>query len=228
MSNEQNNDAKKIDQEVEEVLGSIDATDPVNEVLEPALPEPSTQGQKELKVASVIQMHKLAGVAVKQGPGRPRKPDQATTAALAAYHAQMAREQVSFVDNDPIVQATNARKDSAETLHLCKQRLARVHASLDFRRIEDEKLGGKEAAQILSRQAAVIREIAQIELKIKEMGAQTLDLRGEPMQKVFALLVGRIQAVAAEVLPKAQFDIFFNRLETSLDGWEEEADGVIR
>jgi hypothetical protein len=223
------NDAKTLDRELEEVLDNLDVTDPVSDGQKAASnPVPSPQGQQELKIASVIQMHKLAGTTGRRGPGRPRKPDPETTKAIADYHAQMAREQVEFVDRDPIVRATDSPKESAEMLRLVRQRLARIQASLDFRRIEDEKLGGKEAAQILSRQTAVLREIAQIELKIKEMGAQTLDLRGEPMQKVFALLIGRIQKVASETLPKAQFDLFFNRLGTALEDWEDEADSVIR
>lgn len=187
-----------------------------------------TQGEKELRIASVVQLHKLEGTAIRRGPGRPKKPDQETIDQLAAYHAEMAREQVAFVDNDPIVKASGARKESAEMLHLVRQRLARVHAQLDFRRIEDEKTGGKESAQIQSRQVAVLREIAGIELKIKELGAQQLDLYGEGMQQVFAIFVERIQKVAKEVLPQAQSDLFFNRLETALVGWEEEAESRIR
>lgn len=217
MSNE--NDAKN-DQEIADLLATVDAEETAEEA--------SAQGQQELKVASVIPMHALPGGTFKRGPGRPRKPDQNTAATIAAYNAKMAREQVAYVDSDPIVVATQSQKDSAEMLQLVRQRLARVHASLDFRRIEDEKVGGKDAAQILSRQVAVLREIAQIELKIKEMGVQRLDLRGEQMQQVFKLLIGRLQKTASEVLPKQQFDIFFNRLETALEGWEEEADSVIR
>lgn len=217
-------DTKTLDQEVDEVLRTVDETDPVND----GEPPPVPKAEMDLRVAAVIPMHQAGTIQIKRRPGRPKKVVAQPSTDDLTYHAEMARQQVHYVEADAIVRATQARKDSAETLHLCKERLARVAAALEFRRIEDEKTGGKDSAQILSRQTAVLREIAQIELKIREMGVQLLDLRGEPMQKVFTLLVGRMQAVAAEVLPKAQFDLFFNRLETALDGWEEEAEGLIR
>lgn len=214
MSND-NNDAKKLDQEVEEVLGSLD------EAPAPA-PKPEPKG------ASVVQLHNMQGKAIRRGVGRPKKPDEATAKALADYHEDLARRQAAYVESDPLVQATQSPKDSAEMLRLIRQNLARVQATLDFRRIEDEKFGGKESREFLGKQSQALREIAAIELKIKEMGVQNLDLYGEQMQKVFTLLIGRIQTVASEVLPKATFDLFFNRLGTALQGWEEEADSVIR
>lgn len=232
MSNSNSSGGKTLDQEVEEVLGAVDGTDPVNDAGVDPVPEvqvvPSPKAQMELKVAAVIPMHQVPGIPAHRGRGRPKKIETKPTPDALAYHAEMTRQQIEYVDNDAIVQATNMRKDSAEMLHLVRARLARVQASLEFRRLEDEKRGGREAAQILSRQTAVLREIAQIELKIKEMGVQMLDLHGEPMQKVFAMFVERIQRVASEVLPKAQFDLFFNRLETALEGWEEEAESLIR
>jgi len=212
MSND--NDAKNLDQ----VPGSLGATDH---------PEASTL-KPEPKGASVVQLHNMQGKAIRRGVGRPKKPDETTAKALADYHEDLARRQVAYVESDPLVQATHSPKDSAEMLRLIRQNLARVQATLDFRRIEDEKFGGKESREFLGKQSQALREIAAIELKIKEMGVQTIDLRGEAMQKVFALLVGKVQAVAADVLPKAQFDLFFNRLETAFEGWEDEAEHVIR
>ena len=126
MANDSNsNDAKNLDREVEEVLSSLDTTDPGNDDV-----EPSPQGQKELRVAAVIPMHKLPSVAIKRGPGRPRKDDE-TIKAMARYQAEMAKRQVEFVDNDPVVKATTVHQDSTNTLHLVRHRLARVAASLE-------------------------------------------------------------------------------------------------
>ena len=217
-------DAKKLDQEVEDVLKGIDTTDVA---ADPVSPQPS-KAQMDLKVAAIVPIHQAVGLQPKRGPGRPKKILSQPTVDDLAYHAEMARRQVEFVESDTIVQGAQARKDSADMLNILRERLARVHATLDFRRIEDEKRGGREAPQILSRQMAVLRELAQIELKIEERGVQTVDLRSEKMQKVFALFVKKIQDTAEATLPKPQFDLFFNRLETALDGWEDEADSLIR
>ncbi len=235
MSGESKNDTS-LDQAVEELLHStepdLDATDPVQDASDPvaeaSTAAPIPKGQMDLQVAAVIPMHSIPGVPAKRRPGRPKKVNTQPTPDDLAYHAEMQRQQVAYVDNDAIVRATKARKDTAETLHLCKERLAEVLAALEFRRIEDEKTGGKDSAQILSRQTAVLREIASIELRIRELGVQMIDLRSEPMQKVFSLLIGRVREVAIKVLPKAQLDLFFNRLETSVQGWEEEAEGMLR
>lgn len=209
MSND-SSDAKSLDQEVEEMLGATGN--------EPA--------QDNKASAHVVQLHKMRDA--HRGRGRPRKPDPMTADALVKYHAELARQQAAHIDNDPLVQATHTGKESAEMLRLVRQRLARIQAALEFRRIEDERVGGKESANILRLQTGTLRELAAIELKIKEMGVDTLDLRGEPMQKVFSLLVSRIQGVASDVLPKAQFDLFFNQLETALEGWEDEAESLLR
>ena len=113
-------------------------------------------------------------------------------------------------------------------LHLTKERYTRILAALEFRRVEDEKTGGKDSAQILSREAAVLRDIVGLEVRINEMGVGMIDLHGESMQKIFRMFVGKIREVALGVLPKEQFDLFFNSLETTLDGWEEEADALLR
>lgn len=218
-----------MDQEIDAVLNSVDfdaQADPHVELVPAA--EISSQGQMELRVASVIPLHQLPSVPAARGRGRPKKVISGPQPSELVYHAEMTRQQVAHVESDPLVTATLKGVDSTETLRLLKQRLARIQAQLDFRRMEDEKRGGREAAGILSRQVATLREIAQIELKIKEMGATTIDLRGAQMQKVFTLLVTKIEMVASEVLSQEQKDLFFNRLQTTFSGWEDEAESIIR
>ena len=72
-----------------------------------------------------------------------------------------------------------------------------------------------------------MRDIAALEMRISEMGVQTIDLHGEQMQKVFGLFVEKIRETAKDTLPKEQFDLFFNRVSTALEGWEEEADALL-
>jgi hypothetical protein len=55
-----------------------------------------------------------------------------------------------------------------------------------------------------------------------------IDLHSEPVQKIFGMFIGKLQEAAKAVLPQEQFDLLFNRLETELDGWEDEADSLLR
>lgn len=222
-----NDDPKTdLDNEVDALLETVEKDDAGADPIEAEEP---TMGKSEmdLQVAAVIPLHEVPGV-MKRRPGRPKKIAPQPSASDLVYHAQMAKQQTTYVESDAIVRATKERKDSMEMLHLTKERYARILAALEFRRIEDEKTGGKNSAQILSREASVLRDIATLEMRISEMGVQMIDLHGEQMQKVFAMFVTKIREVAKEVLPKEQFDLFFNRCETALEGWEDEADSLLR
>jgi hypothetical protein len=180
----------------------------------------------DLKVASVVPLH-AATAPAKRGRGRPKKINPKPSADDLVYHAEMQRQQIDYVNEDAIVKAAQDHRDSPEMLHLLKERIARAAATLEFRRIETEKYG-KDSAQTISRQIAALKEIANIELEIRKLGAQVLDLKGEQFQKIFELFIGKIRDVASAVFTTEQFDLFFNRLETALDGWEEEAQDIIR
>lgn len=223
------------DQEVDALLEAVsseaeetldDDADSSDDAADPITHEDKTK--MDLKVAAVIPLHEVPGAHVKRKPGRPKKVQTQPTTSDLVYHAEMAKQQTQYVAADAIVRATKERKASLEMLQLSKERFALILATLEFRRIEDEKLGGKESAQILSRQAAVLRDIATLEMRISEMGSQLIDLHSEPVQKVFGMLVEKMRVIGAEVLPQEQFDIFFNRLSTALEGWEEEADALLR
>jgi hypothetical protein len=163
----------------------------------------------------------------KRGRGRPKSVAKKPDIDDLAYHQEAIQREVSFVDGDAVVKATSDRKDSVEVLHLLKGRIARAAAALEFQRVEMQKYG-KDTGQVTSRQIAALKEIALIELKIRELGAQMLDLRSEPVQKVLGMFIAKLQEAAKEVLPEEQFDLLFNRLETSLDGWEDEAESLLR
>lgn len=214
-----------LDNDVDALLDTVEKDDPGADPIEAE--EAMSKSEMDLRVAAVIPLHEVPG-ATKRRPGRPRKIAPQPSPSDLVYHAEMAKQQTQYVEGDSIVRATKERKDSMEVLHLTKERYARILAALEFRRIEDEKTGGKNSAQILSREAAVLRDIATLEMRISDMGVQTIDLHGEQMQKVFKLFVEKIQDCAKDILPKEQFDLFFNRVSTALEGWEEEADALLR
>lgn len=163
----------------------------------------------------------------KRARGRPKKVEKKPNVEDLQYHQETIAREVSFVDGDAIVRATGDRKDSVELLNLVKTRIARATAALEFQRIEMQKYG-RDTGQVTGRQISALKDIANIELKIRELGAQMIDLRSEPVQKVFAMFIEKLQEAAKEILPQEQFDLLFNRLETELDGWEDEAENLLR
>lgn len=219
----------EVDLAVEKVLSSIDDSDPDSEDDELASDgQLSAKSQRDLAVANVVPLTSVVTMLhTKRGRGRPPKVRTMPTVDDLAYHAQMQRQEAQFVDCDEIVQVTIGRKNSAEVLHQIKERLARQAANLEFRRIELNKTG-RDSSQIISRQAAILRELAGIELKIRELGSHALDIRGENFQKVFKLFLEKISTVASSVLPPEQYDIFFNKLENELQGWEDAAEAALR
>jgi len=164
---------------------------------------------------------------VKRGPGRPRKVERAPTVSDLEYHALMAEERQKFIGSDALVKAIEEHGDALGILHLIKKEVAREAASLHFERIETEKRG-RDTGQVSTRRVEALKKIADIELKIKEIDSESVNLSSERMQKVFSLWVETMREVAQEILPQETLDLFFNRFATAMDGWEERAANKLR
>jgi hypothetical protein len=220
---------KTPDQDVEDLISAVDETDPI--VAEEAKIAEATGVHSEAEVVNqvtnVVPMHAVGGAIVKRGRGRPKKVQVQPTADDLAYHAEMTRRKATFIDADSIVSGTRDRKDAIEVLQRIKEQIALEAAALHFQRLENEKIG-KDSAQVSSRRIAALREVAAIELEIRKLGVHMVDLRSEQIQRVFKLFISKIKDTARDVLPVEQFDLLFNRLGTALDGWEDEAEGLIR
>lgn len=183
---------------------------------------------RQLKAANVVPLH-AATAPLKRGPGRPRKINPKPTPDDLAYHAEVQRQQIHFIEQDEIVKAADGRRDSIVMLQLLKQKIARSAAALEFQRVELQKYGKvQEATQVVTRQIAAIKELAAIELELTRKSDQLLDVRSEKVQKVFALFIERIREVAVATLTPQNQDLFFTRLESALNGWEDEAESRIR
>ncbi len=222
--------ATDLDKELEEVLdefGDSSDADPVGmpnnesastEVAKPVLQET----ERATGSLRVLPMHL---VATKRSRGRPRKIE--TSPNDLAYHAQMIEEKSRFIDEDRVVAAARSRSEAAHMLHLIKEQIACEAAAIHFQRIENEKYG-RDTAQTSTRRIDALTKIAGIELEIKKLGADLIDLRGERFQRVFKLWIDIIRQVAAETLPPEQIDLFFNRLSTEMEGWEDKVTDNVR
>lgn len=226
----------KLDPEVQELLDAADkeaaeasdSTDPVKDPgADTAGDDPvETQTQRMVRVASVVPLHAATGP-VKRGRGRPRKINPKPTVSDLEYHAAMTEERAKFVAQDPVVKSTSSNRDAVDVMRQIKIEVAKEAAALLFQRVENEKFG-KDSAQISSRRIAALKEIANIELEIKKLGVDMIDVRSEKFQKIVMMLIEKFRDVAQEVLTTEQFDLLFNKLQTSMENWEEQAEDILR
>jgi len=165
---------------------------------------------------------------VSRGRGRPRNVERMPTTSDLEYHAEMSAEKQRFIDADPVVvAATKGKVEATKLLKLIQTEVAKEAAALHFQRVENEKFG-KDTSQTSTRRIDALTKIANIELEIKKLGPSTIDPSSEEFQRIFAMWVEVIRDVAAETLSPEQVDLFFNRLTTKLDGWEDRVADVSR
>lgn len=209
-----------VDEYADADIDGIDAEDEAEEARE-------SQGQEARKAQGALKVLPLHLTSKRATRGRPREIKRIPKVKDLEYHAQMSAEKAQFVDQDPVVIAARGRADVAEVLRHIKEQIACEQAAIHFQRIENEKYG-KDTAQMSTRRIDALTKIAHIELEIKKMGGDLIDLRGERFQKVFALWIGIIKDVASETMPPELIDLFFNRLSSAMEGWEDKATDHIR
>ncbi len=159
---------------------------------------------------------------IKRGPGRPRKVERAPQVSDLEYHAAMIEARERFINSDRLVQAVESKADPVEILFQVKASVAREASSLAFEQIEGQKRG-KDTSQMSSRRIEALKKIAEIELKLRELEAESINFTSERFQKVFAFFTEKMQEAAKDTIPQEAIDLFFNRFATSMENWEEEA-----
>lgn len=182
---------------------------------------------------SILPLHEVGpfegetGI-VKRGPGRPRKVEKRPGRLDLEYHARMAVERQKFIDTDPLVGLIESNpNDTLALLQRVKLDVAREAAALQFQRIESEKYG-KDTSAISIKRVKALEEIAKIELKLRQVDQDSINLHSEKMQKIFTMWVEVMREVAIEILPSELLDMFFNRFATEMQDWEEKAQNNLR
>jgi len=165
---------------------------------------------------------KAAGRRTRQPGSRFNRPSQEDL----DYYEETSEERQQFVDDDPVVQQTKA-KDPLKLLSTLKAEVAREAAALVYQRKQNE-IVGKDITQIVGRRIDALKKIADIELEMRKIGFDQIDIYGENFQKIFKMWIDTIRAVAEETLAPKELDLFFNKLMTEMDGWEERAENLIR
>lgn len=164
---------------------------------------------------------------VKRQRGRPREVERMPTTSDLEYHAKMIEEKAKFVEADSVVQAALRQADPMQMLAVVRTEVAKESAALHFQRIENEKFG-KDTAQVSSRRIDALKKIADIELEIKKLGAETIDVHSEKMLRIFRYFIDTVRSILEENLSPEQIDLIFNRLTTEFEGWQEKLSDVLR
>lgn len=142
------------------------------------------------------------------------------------YYEALQEEREQFVAGDPVVQNA-AGRDPLQLLSALKKEVARETASLAYQRIINERMG-RDSSSISGRRIDALKKIADIELEMHKIGFDQIDLHGEKLQRVFQLWIEIVKDAAVATLGAEQLDLFFNRLTTAMDGWEERAADLVR
>ena len=210
LSNDPVDSEESDDEIVEDVLAS--GSERLADVLRllPAQDAPST-GHRNLKI--------------KRAPGRPRRVERAPQVSDLEYHAAMVEARQRFIDSDSLVRAVEERADPIEILFQVKSSVAREASSLAFDQVEAQKRG-RETAQTSSRRIEALKKIAEIELKLRELQAESVNFASERFQKVFAFFVQKLTETAEETLAEESRDLFLNRFASAMENWEEEASAI--
>ena len=164
---------------------------------------------------------------VERQRGRPRKVERMPTTSDLQYHALISEQKAKFIDADPVVGATVGRVDSVGVLKLIRAEIAKESAALHFQRVENEKYG-KDTSQTSTRRIDALTKIANIELEIKKLGTDVVDLHGDQIQKILGLWIELMREAAADTLSAEQIDLFFNRFSTKMEGWQDRANDILR
>jgi len=184
--------------------------------------------QRTTRVIKLLPVHAAGGANVSRRVGRPRQITRKPNQSDLEYHHMLSEQKVEFVENDPVVKGIMSRSDAVDTLRVIKQEVAKEAASLHFQRLENEKYG-KDSSQVSTRRIDALTKIANIELEIKKMGADVINLKSEKFQKVFGLIIGQFREMCVEIqMPPEQIDLLFNRLSTAMEGWEDRAADLVR
>jgi hypothetical protein len=185
-----------------------------------ATPAPHNEQEAKVKTLGTLPGHAVNGK--KTLRGRPKTVERAPTLVDLQYHAEIAAQKIDFIEHDPVVQSSVRRESPIGTLRTIKTEIAKEAAALHFQRIENEKYG-KDTSQISVRRVDALSKVVAVELELKKLDGDFLDLRSEKFQRVFKYLIQTIEEVAKETLTPEMIDLFFNRLGSRMEGWEERA-----
>lgn len=179
------------------------------------------------KIIELLPLHAVEDGGLPRPRGRPKKVEPKPSRADLEHHAQVAQQQAERVEADDVVRAVVDGCDPQEVLRRASEALARLAAVLEQKRVQLE-LRGRDVGQLVSRKANVLMMLTQLQIKLRDLDPQVLDLHGQAFAQVFKIWVQDLARVAQQVLPPEQFDVLMIAMENELVGWEDRVEAMLR
>lgn len=150
---------------------------------------------------------------------------RATQEDLEYYEATLA-EREQFLNADQVVRNSKGQ-DTLALLAAVKQQMAREAAALAYLRDQKDRIGADSSA-VSAKRIEALKKISDIELEMRKIGVDQIDVHSEKMQRIFQLWIDTIREVSEQTLRPEDADLFFNRLTTAMAGWMEKAQELVR
>lgn len=157
---------------------------------------------------------------------RPRASRKISREELL-YREDLNRKRQAYVANSKLVRATSADTDTTVKLAMIQTAIAQEVAVLQFNR-EQQDLAGQPSTSTSGKIVSGLKDVADLEFKMRALGHQTVDLNHPKIQRMLNLWIETIQEVATATLPPEQCDVFITRLTTAMDGWEQRVESENR
>lgn len=188
----------------------------------------SASSRPPAPVASIAgRVTPLHMIAVKRGPGRPRKVEKQPTHSDLIYHATIAEERRKYVEDHCLVKQNPAPEghSAIDKLKLVKAQIAKEVATLEFNRIELEKRG-IDSTPVSRAIVSSASKIAEIELEIKKLGHTVIDPHSTEVQNILKFWLTSMRDVTTELIREGSLttqtmDLLFNKLSAKMEGWED-------
>jgi hypothetical protein len=208
-------------------MAVLDKTDDLLEGVPGVAPE-KQEAETPRHLRKVVFMTE-ATAGGKAAVNRSRPPgsrfNRPTQEELEAYAASEG-DRKKFIANDPVVRSAS-NKDSLALLATLKAEVAREAAALAQQRVTYEQMG-KDISTVSSRRIDALKKIADIEMEMRKIGFDQIDVHGEKFQKIFKLWLDTLRSIVEDMFPPEQVDLFFNRLATEMEDWADKAEDLVR
>lgn len=164
-----------------------------------------------------------------RGRGRPRKIKLMPKNPVVA---QIDKERQEHFKNDPLLQMLASKPNSLDIMDLLMFELAREASSLQFERLEAERLG-QETTVISSKKVTALKGVADIYFRKRDaILGQAFDLKSSRFSKFIEWLLSEVVARAARNanLTSEQISILFDQIANAFDNekWDQEALAFIK
>jgi len=162
--------------------------------------------------------------------GRPGRKPKIELAPVNENVGEVMEAKQEHIGGDPLVAEAGANPASDDVLDNILAALAAESASLEFERMEAER-HGRDSSGISSKRARVLKGMADVWLKRKQVAAEgSVDLESPAFQVVFSFMLETVRGSLEDAGARPEFiETIFTKLSKRLDdGWKEEAKARVK